>query len=244
MIRRFTASLVASLLISAGPALAQGGGAPARRRPRPRRFRSKPSTSSKCRTALHMGEAVGVATNSKGHVFVSTRSGESARVRIRSDGRFRQRVRQGAATGMRSATPVRVDKDDNVWVVDEGTNIIQKFDANGKLVMVLGKRPDPPRPARRDAGWRALLRRQPSVYVPSADRHRLGSAGQHLRVRRLRRQPRREFDTERQVHQGRRQRAATGRCSSARRMRSLSTPKAWSTWPTAATRGSSCSTTI
>jgi sugar lactone lactonase YvrE len=36
-----------------------------------------------------------------------------------------------------------VDKDDNVWAVDEGTNIIQKFNPDGKLLMVLGKRPDP-----------------------------------------------------------------------------------------------------
>ena len=38
---------------------------------------------------------------------------------------------------------MRVDKDDNVWAVDEGTNIIQKFSPDGKLLMVLGKRPDP-----------------------------------------------------------------------------------------------------
>jgi len=38
---------------------------------------------------------------------------------------------------------VRVDKDDNVWAVDEGTNIVTKFDPNGKILMVLGKRPDP-----------------------------------------------------------------------------------------------------
>jgi hypothetical protein len=31
-----------------------------------------------------------------------------------------------------------VDKDDNVWAVDEGTNVIQKFSPDGKLLMVLG----------------------------------------------------------------------------------------------------------
>jgi hypothetical protein len=38
---------------------------------------------------------------------------------------------------------VRVDKDDNVWAVDEGTNVITKFSPEGKILMVLGKRPDP-----------------------------------------------------------------------------------------------------
>src|SRR5262249_1167462 len=41
------------------------------------------------------------------------------------------------------AHAVRVDKDDNVWAVDEGTNVVQKFSPDGKLLMVLGKRPDP-----------------------------------------------------------------------------------------------------
>ena len=36
-----------------------------------------------------------------------------------------------------------VDPDDNVWTVDEGTNMILKFNPAGKLLMVLGKRPDP-----------------------------------------------------------------------------------------------------
>ena len=45
--------------------------------------------------------------------------------------------------GFSFAHAVRVDKDDNVWAVDEGTNIIQKFSPDGKLLMVLGKRPDP-----------------------------------------------------------------------------------------------------
>jgi hypothetical protein len=44
---------------------------------------------------------------------------------------------------MAFAHAVRVDKYDNVWAVDEGTNIITKFSPDGKILMVLGKRPDP-----------------------------------------------------------------------------------------------------
>jgi hypothetical protein len=39
--------------------------------------------------------------------------------------------------------PCAVDREDNVWAVDEGTNIILKYRPGGKLLMVLGKRPDP-----------------------------------------------------------------------------------------------------
>jgi sugar lactone lactonase YvrE len=36
---------------------------------------------------------------------------------------------------------VRVDKDDNIWTVDEGTNMVTKFSPDGKVLMVLGRRP-------------------------------------------------------------------------------------------------------
>jgi sugar lactone lactonase YvrE len=36
---------------------------------------------------------------------------------------------------------VRVDKDDNIWTVDEGTNMITKFSPDGRVLMVLGSRP-------------------------------------------------------------------------------------------------------
>ena len=61
-----------------------------------------------------------------------------------------------------------------------------------------------------------------AVLVQPPDRRRLGSAGQHLRLRRLRRLARREVRQERPVHQvGRHARQRAG-CSSARRTRSRS----------------------
>src|SRR5437867_3553199 len=35
------------------------------------------------------------------------------------------------------------DAQDNVWVVDEGTNMVIKFNPAGRVVMVLGRRPEP-----------------------------------------------------------------------------------------------------
>ena len=91
---------------------------------------------------LYMGEGTGVATNSKGHVFVFTRSGETHLFEFDQTGAF---VKEFGANsyGFAFAHAVRVDKDDNVWAVDEGTNVITKFSPEGKILMVLGKRPDP-----------------------------------------------------------------------------------------------------
>src|SRR5256712_678039 len=91
---------------------------------------------------LYMGEGVGVATNSKGHVFVYTRSGETRLFEFDQNGAFVKEFGVGSY-GFSFAHAVRVDKEDNVWAVDEGTNVIQKFSPDGKLLMVLGKRPDP-----------------------------------------------------------------------------------------------------
>ena len=43
--------------------------------------------------------------------------------------------------GFEFAHSVRVDKDDNIWTVDEGTNLVTKFSPEGKVLMVLGRRP-------------------------------------------------------------------------------------------------------
>ena len=45
--------------------------------------------------------------------------------------------------GLEFAHGVRVDAEDNVWVVDEGTNMVIKFNPEGRVVMVLGRRPEP-----------------------------------------------------------------------------------------------------
>ena len=91
---------------------------------------------------LYMGEGTGIATNSRGHVFVFVRSGETRLFEFDQTGTFIKEFGVGSY-GFAFAHAVRVDRDDNIWAVDEGTNIIQKFSPDGKLLMVLGKRPDP-----------------------------------------------------------------------------------------------------
>ena len=134
----------AGLLLIAAPAFAQGGNAgPAKAKATtPEIPFESVANFFKLPAGLYMGEGTGVATNSKGHVFVYVRSGETRLFEFDQNGAFVKEFGAGSY-GFAFAHAVRVDKDDNVWAVDEGTNVIQKFSADGKLLMVLGKRPDP-----------------------------------------------------------------------------------------------------
>ncbi len=88
----------------------------------------------------YLGEAVAVATNSKGHIFVYHRSANTRLFEFDRTGAFLKEIGSGYY-GFEFAHSVRVDKDDNIWTVDEGANMITKFSPDGKVLMVLGHRP-------------------------------------------------------------------------------------------------------
>src|SRR6187401_81884 len=90
---------------------------------------------------LYLGEGIGVATNSKGHVFVYTRSGDTRLFEFDQNGAFVREIGQGLY-GFEFAHAVRVDRDDNIWAVDEGTNMVIKFAPDGRVAMVIGRRPE------------------------------------------------------------------------------------------------------
>ncbi len=90
---------------------------------------------------LYLGEGIGVATNSKGHVFVYTRSGETRLFEFDQNGNYVREIGQGLY-GFSFAHAVRVDPQDNIWAVDEGSNMVIKFNPEGRVVMVLGRRPE------------------------------------------------------------------------------------------------------
>jgi DNA-binding beta-propeller fold protein YncE len=119
---------------------------------------------------IYLGEVLGVATNSKGHIFVYTRSGSTNlttgtnRVFVRSasrlfefdqNGKYVREIGQGLY-GFVQAHAVRVDPQDNIWVVDEGSNMVIKFDPEGRVVMTMGRKPEainnPVRPPNPEAG--------------------------------------------------------------------------------------------
>jgi len=92
-------------------------------------------------TGLYLGEAMGVATNSKGHVFVFTRSANTRLFEFDQNGNYVREIGEGNY-GFEFAHSVRVDSEDNIWAVDEGTNMVIKFNPAGRIVMVLGRRPE------------------------------------------------------------------------------------------------------
>lgn len=89
---------------------------------------------------LYFGEALGVATNSKGHIFAYTRSGDTRMFEFDENGNYVREIGVGLY-GFEFAHKVRVDKDDNIWAVDEGSNQVIKFNPEGRVEMVLGYRP-------------------------------------------------------------------------------------------------------
>src|SRR5882762_8175177 len=70
-------------------------------------------------TDVFLGEAAGVAQNSKGHIFVFTRSGETQLFEFDQEGNYVREI-SPRNYSFAFAHTVRVDPQDNVWAVDEG----------------------------------------------------------------------------------------------------------------------------
>ena len=115
---------------------------------------------------IYLGEAAGVATNSKGNIFVYTRTGSSNAVmggsrtfthggarlfEFAPNGTFLREIGQGVY-GFLFAHVVRIDPQDNIWVVDEGSSMVIKFDPAGRIVLTLGRKPEAVRVPAAEAG--------------------------------------------------------------------------------------------
>jgi hypothetical protein len=90
---------------------------------------------------FYFGEGIGIASNSQGHIFVYHRSGDTRLFEFDHEGNFVRELAIGLY-GLEMAHKVRVDNQDNIWVVDEGANLVIKFNPEGRVVMVLGHRPE------------------------------------------------------------------------------------------------------
>src|SRR5436189_2981042 len=103
---------------------------------------------------VYLGEVAGVATNSKGDIFVYTRTGHptvtigTMRPFAHGSSRLFQFDRTGKYVreigkdtyGFMAAAQVRVDPSDNIWAVDEMSNMVMKFDHEGRGAMLLGRK--------------------------------------------------------------------------------------------------------
>jgi hypothetical protein len=128
MIGRLCSCIAVGLLLAAGPVLGQAKA----RATTPEIPFDSVNFIKTMPPGLYMGEAIGVATNSKGNVFVITRSGESKVFEFDRNGNFVKEFGRGSY-GYGFAHAVRVDKDDNVWSVDEGSNVILKYARSTRL---------------------------------------------------------------------------------------------------------------
>jgi DNA-binding beta-propeller fold protein YncE len=118
---------------------------------------------------VYLGEVSGVAVNSKGHVFVYSRGGNSngpaygntasQLYEFTPDGRFVREIGKNLYAWSFAHT-VRIDKSDNIWATDKGSDMIIKFNPAGEVVWVFGRKseasdtdahplehPNPPLPA-------------------------------------------------------------------------------------------------
>jgi len=112
---------------------------------------------------IYLGEVGGVATNSRGDIYVYTRTGHptlsiatarpfahggSRLFQFDRNGRFTREIGAGAY-GFLFAAQVRVDPQDNIWVVDELSAMVMKFDSQGRVAFLLGRKAEainnPPR---------------------------------------------------------------------------------------------------
>jgi hypothetical protein len=105
---------------------------------------------------VYVGEVAGVGANSKGQIFVYTRTGHpyatlgdnrtfsrggSRLLQFDGSGRFVRELGQDVY-GFNAAIGLRVDPQDNVWTIDAAANQVVKFDPEGRVALVLGRKPE------------------------------------------------------------------------------------------------------
>jgi len=105
---------------------------------------------------VYVGEVAGVGANSKGEIYVYTRTGHPYATlgdnRTFSHGGSRLFVFDRSGTfvrewgqdvyGFNAAIGLRVDPQDNVWTIDVAANQVVKFNADGSIGLVLGRKPE------------------------------------------------------------------------------------------------------
>ncbi len=117
---------------------------------------------------MNFGEVTGIAVNSKNHVFVFSRGNTSGPayaataaqlLEFDQNGQFIREIGKNLYAWS-FAHAVRVDKNDNIWAVDKGSDMVVRINPEGHVTMVFGrkqeasdedtaplKHPVPPKPA-------------------------------------------------------------------------------------------------
>lgn len=147
MSRTITATVTAAILAVGGSLIAQAG-VP----------EISYSTVDLLKTPndVYVGEIGGVGANSKGQIFVYHRAGHpyatlgdnrtfyrggSRLFQFDATGKYLREFGQDVY-GFNAAIGLRIDPQDNVWTIDEGANQVVKFDTEGRVALVLGRKPE------------------------------------------------------------------------------------------------------
>jgi DNA-binding beta-propeller fold protein YncE len=97
---------------------------------------------------LYLGEAAGVAVNSKGHIFVLSRGNSTGPaygaaaaqlLEFDAEGKFLREIGHHLYAWSYGHS-VRVDREDNIWVADKGSDMVIKFSPEGRVAMVFGRK--------------------------------------------------------------------------------------------------------
>ncbi len=149
MMKRISTALVAAATLALGATLAAQSMGPAIA------FDSN-ADLLKTPDGTFVGEVGGVGTNSRGEIFVYTRTGHpyatlgdnrtfyrngSRLFVFNANGEYVRELGQDVY-GFNAAIGLRVDPQDNVWTIDEGANQVIKFDPQGRVALVLGRKPE------------------------------------------------------------------------------------------------------
>src|SRR5947208_4944874 len=142
-------ALIASAVIAAGVSLAAQA-------PVPELSFDTNTDLLKTPLDLFVGEVGGVGQNSKGQIFVYTRTGHpyatlgdnrtfarggSRLFQFDRTGKFERELGQDVY-GFNAAIGLRVDPQDNIWTIDAAASQVVKFDAEGRVALVLGRKPE------------------------------------------------------------------------------------------------------
>ncbi len=99
---------------------------------------------------MYLGEVAGVAVNREGHVFVFHRGntdgpayGAAAAqlLEFGPDGRFIREIGKHLYAWS-FAHAVRIDPEGNIWAADKGADMVIKFNPDGRVAMVFGRKPE------------------------------------------------------------------------------------------------------
>jgi streptogramin lyase len=139
---------------------------------------------------VHFGEVAGVAVNSKGHIFVFSRGNSTGPaymataaqlLEFDANGKFIREIGKNMYAWS-YAHAVKIDKDDNIWVVDKGSDMILKLNPQGRVVWVFGRKGEashyqmPPDTAATLSG---LLARAGVAVTPPANNNPRNPVPQH-----------------------------------------------------------------